>query len=457
MLHRDYILIIEDTLSLSAIYEECLKGQGYNTKCVHTGQDALDVLSNETPAAVLLDLKLPDMRGLDILKKMRADGMECAVIVITGEASLNTAGDAMKMGADDFVAKPVDPERLLISLGNALEKSKLKKIVSDLQVNERGNFYGFIGKSPEMQAAYRMIENAAKSKASVMIMGESGTGKEVAAKAIHTLSDRNTESFVALNCAAIPHELLESEIFGHVKGAFTGATANREGAATRADGGTLFLDELTEMPIALQSKLLRFIQEGVFSPVGSNDVIKVNIRFVCATNRNPFDAIKRGIFREDLYYRLAVIPIELPPLRERGGDVQLLAEHFLKKAAEQEGKNINALSEEACNLLKSHKWPGNVRELENMISYAVIMSGEENEITPDMLPVLKSGPRHEAADEDVQHPIGAGHSDSIIPMKDVERAVIENALRICEGNITEAARKLEINPSTIHRKQKQWQ
>lgn len=452
MKHQDYILIVEDTLSLAAIYEQCLKQSGYQTKCVQTGAEALNVLKQAQPMGILLDLKLPDMQGLDILKKIRADDYSCAVIVITGQASLSTAVEAMQMGADDFVAKPVDPERLLVSVSNAIEKKKLRKIVNELQLGERVSQYGFIGKSPEMQAAYHMIENAAKSRASVMIMGESGTGKEVAAHAIYSLSERKSQAFVALNCAAIPHDLLESEIFGHIKGAFTGASTARDGAAKRANGGTLFLDELTEMPISLQSKILRFIQERNFSPVGSNEVIHTDIRFICATNRNPFDAIKRGLLREDLYYRLAVIPIQLPPLRDRGDDVVMLAQYFLEKASKQENKAFSGLSEEAKEILLKHKWPGNVRELENIIRHAVIMN-DSDQITPEMLAMMR--PVKTVLMETGSGPLISG--DIIRPMKDIEREAIEHALTVCKGNITEAAKQLGINPSTIHRKQKQWQ
>lgn len=455
----NFILIVEDTASLAAIYAECLHRQHYETKVVGTGTQALTILKEHQPLAVLLDLKLPDMPGMDILKTIRAQKSNSAVIVITGDTVLNTAVEAMQLGADDFITKPVDPDRLQVTIHNTIEKRKLQKIVDTLQEKSRSHFCGFIGKSPEMQAVYHMIENAARSRASVMIMGESGTGKEVAAQAVHDLSDRKDKNFIALNCAAIPHDLLESEIFGHIKGAFTGATMDREGAAKRANGGTLFLDELTEMPVALQSKLLRFIQEGTFSPVGSSEVIKTNIRFVCATNRNPFEAINRGILREDLYYRLAVIPIEMPPLRERGNDIVLLAEHFLRKAAQQENKSFFALSPDAREKLVTHRWPGNVRELENMIRHAVVMHSGDT-LTTDMLAVMKTAhpaPAPVKAAIPAKEGIFVWNAENEIrPMKDVERAVIERALELCDGNITETARRLELNPATIHRKLKAW-
>lgn len=456
MITDDFVLIVEDTRSLAAIYEEYLRPH-YEIKTVGTGSQALHILNEYQPLAILLDLRLPDMNGLDILKTVRAQKNNSVIIVITGESSLDTAVEAMQLGADDFVAKPIDSDRLLITLSNALEKRKLQKIVNVLQETNRTHFCGFIGKSPEMQAIYRIIENAARSRASVMIMGESGTGKEVAAKAIHSLSERKEQPFVALNCAAIPHDLLESEIFGHMKGAFTGAVMDREGAAKRANGGTLFLDELTEMPIALQSKLLRFIQEGTFSSVGSSEIIKADIRFICASNRNPFEAIKHGHLREDLYYRLAVIPIELPPLRERGKDIILLAQHFLEKAAVQEEKFFTRLSPEAQDVLLVHRWLGNVRELENMIRHTVVMhSGEE--ITADMLAIMRpSTPAPIVIPaEKPENTFFPQSPQEIRPMSQVERETIEKALLLCGGNITEAARRLELNPATIHRKLKIW-
>lgn len=359
----------------------------------------------------------------------------------------------MRLGADDFVAKPIAPDRLAITVANAIEKRRLQRIVTTLQATGRSHFCGFIGKSVEMQAAYRVLENAAGSRAPIMIMGKSGTGKEIAAKAIHELSERRDKPFLALNCAAIPTDLLESEIFGHIKGAFTGATIDRDGAARKANGGTLFLDELTEMPIALQSKLLRFVQEGVFSPVGSSEIISIDIRFVCATNRNPYVAIQQGRLREDLYYRLAVIPVELPPLRERGEDIILLARHFLQQAAEQEKKTFISLSEDVERLLKEHRWPGNVRELENTIRRAVVMhQGEVLEAS--MLNLSRGGSEPESSQSSA--PV-APLLSSIRPLHRVERETIEQALLLCKGNITEAARQLEINPATIHRKLKQWE
>ncbi len=455
--NKQDILIIEDTKSQAIFYEECLLQAGYTPRIAEDGSQAYQALESQNPDAVLLDLGLPDTHGLEILKTLRAEGKTCPVIVFTAEASINTAVEAMRAGADDFLAKPVGSERLCVTIANVLEKHKLQKIAQSYTTISRDHFCDFIGASPEMQSIYRIIENAATSKAAVLITGESGTGKELVAQAIHTLSARHSNNIVALNCAAIPHNLLESEMFGHIKGSFTGAVSHRDGAAKRADGGTLFLDELGEMPLELQSKLLRFIQTKTFTPVGGSEPQKVDVRFICATNRSPLEAVKQKILREDLYYRLNVIPIDMPPLRIRGDDILLLAEAFLEWAAREEKKEFNTLAPETKDLLRQHFWPGNVRELENVIWNAVVM--HEGEIlTPDMIRLEQDA--NILQDISKNNPPLQNFSfhrpDQIQPFSDVEKEIIEKALHACGGNITEAARRLKINPSTIHRKQKAW-
>ena len=452
------ILVVEDTKSQAIMYEECLSQAGYTPHMARNGEEALQAFETQNPDAVLLDLGLPDIHGFEILKHIRESGNHCPVIVFTAEASVNTAVEAIQEGADDFLAKPVSCERLQVTITNALEKHELQKIAQTYDTIARDHFCGFIGASPEMQSVYRIIENAAASKAAVLITGESGTGKELAAQAIHQLGSRKNKNIIALNCAAIPHNLLESEIFGHVKGAFTGAIANNDGAAKRADGGTLFLDELGEMPMDLQSKLLRFIQTGTFTPVGGSAAQKVDVRFVCATNRDPLDAVKQGLLREDLYYRLNVIPVDMPPLRTRGNDILLLAEAFLKWAAQEEQKAFRMLAPETKALLRRHSWPGNVRELENVIWNAVVMHNGEA-LTPDMLRLEEVEKLPYNVDKNLQpvsHRFAFTAPDHIRPFRDLEKEIIENAVNACGGNITEAAKRLDINPSTIHRKQKAW-
>lgn len=312
---------------------------------------------------------------------------------------------------------------------------------------------GFIGTSTAMQVVYRMIGQAAASKATVFITGESGTGKEVCASAIHRLGLRASKPFVALNCAAIPRDLIESEVFGHVKGAFTGATSDREGAALRADGGTLFLDEICEMDLGLQGKLLRFLQTGEFNRVGGSKTEKVDVRIIAATNRDPLAEVEAGRFREDLYYRLHVIPVMLPALRERGRDVLELSRHFLKIYAAEEHKGFSGFAPEVEQMLQSYDWPGNVRQLQNIIRNIVVLHDGER-VLPDMVPSPVGG--RWARPQGFRRSAPAGNTTAIRPLAEVEREAIEDAVRLCDGNIPKAAVLLGISPSTLYRKRMSW-
>jgi len=333
-----------------------------------------------------------DLIGIEILKHIQQRAISTSVIVITAHGSVNAAVEAMREGASDFMLKPFNGDRLIFTLRHTLERQQLTKIVSTLSDDgTRTEYNGFIGSSPVMQAVYRIIDNAAPSSATVFITGESGTGKELCAEAIHRQSPRKNKPFVTLNCGAIPENLMESEIFGHVKGAFTGAIANREGLAKQADGGTLFLDEICEMDPALQVKLLRFIQTKTIQKVGGAEVEQVDVRFVCATNKNPWNEVNAGRFREDLYYRLHVIPIHLAPLRERGDDVMKICDQFLVEFSKEEGKNFSAFSDEARETIVAYDWPGNVRQLQNAIRNAIVLHDGE-EVTAEMLPQLVGGP-----------------------------------------------------------------
>ncbi len=448
------ILLIEDQGALARTYCGFLQTEPYQVEHVDTGAKALAKLS-ERPAAVLLDLKLPDMDGFEILEWIRAEGLDLPVVVITAHGSMQTAIEAMRAGAADFLVKPFAAERLKVTLRNVLEKQSLTETVQTYRERiDRSTFRGFIGSSLAMQAVYRAIESAASSEATVFLSGESGTGKEVAARAVHDLSERPGE-FVPLNCAAIPRDLMESEIFGHAKGAFTGAIADREGAARRAHRGTLFLDEICELEPALQAKLLRFLQTGQISRIGG-DVEDVDVRIVCATNRDSTDEVRAGRFREDLYYRLHVIPIHLPALRERTDDVVEIATHFFRIYAAQEGRSFERLDEAAQARLKQHPWPGNVRELQNVVRNTIVMHHA---------PVVGAAALA-AIEADAASPrprISADRTrvfdrlaDEIRPLADVERQAIERALSLCDGDIRKASLFLEIAPATIYRKLKSW-
>ena len=368
----------------------------------------------------------------------------------------------MRLGAHDFIAKPVDAERLKVTLRNTLQFRQLNMLVSRYQNEfQRERFEGFVGASLAMQQIYRTIETAASSRATIFITGESGTGKEVCAEAIHQCSPRRDQPFIALNCAAIPHDLMESEIFGHVKGSFTGAQGDRKGAASLADGGTLFLDEICEMDLDLQSKLLRFIQTGTLQRVGSGKVETVDVRFVCATNRDPLVEVKAGRFREDLYYRLHVIPLSLPPLRERGEDILLLARDLLLRYAKEEHKRFKDFDADAVRVLLDYPWPGNVRELQNVVRNIVVLNDREL-VSKDILPPPLNGGRALAVPAAVEatHEILAEPVQTALPVRPlwlVEKEAIEQAIASCDGNIPKAAALLEISPSTIYRKKQGWE
>ncbi len=468
------ILLVEDTPALARTYQGFLRGEDYAVRHVETGGEALGILEGWIPAAVLLDLKLPDMDGMEILRWVTARALPCPVIVITAHGSVDTAVAAMRAGASDFLVKPFDGQRLKVTLKNLLEKQELAEMVDAYREEiDRKEFQGFIGSSLAMQAVYRSIESAASSEVPVFITGESGTGKELCAEAVHRLSRRGKGPFIALNCAAIPKDLVESEIFGHVKGAFTGATSERSGAVGLADGGTLFLDEICEMDPQLQSKLLRFVQSGTFMKVGSNKTRQVDVRFVCATNRQPLKEVEAGRFREDLYYRLHVIPIRLPPLRERGDDAVEIARQLLKNYCREEDKRFESLAPETEVLFRDYAWPGNVRELQNVLRHAAVFHDGET-VTPDMLPetlrAATARPGNRTSTRGTLERVATTDSpgearpdrdlgrlaELIRPIDEVERDAIERAIELCGGDVKKAAVFLGISPATVYRKLKHW-
>lgn len=462
---KPHVLIVEDTASLALTYAAQLETAGFTVDLADSGGEARRLLDHGGGAydVMLLDLRLPDCDGLELLESLAGLAQRCSVIVVTADGSINRAIQAMRLGAYDFLVKPLTPERLITTVRNAGEKRQLEREVAVARkLSRRERFHGFIGSSDVMQVVYQAIENVASSRATVFVTGESGTGKEVAAEAIHSASQRAKGRFVALNCGAIPENLLESELFGHVKGAFTGALDNRVGAAKEADGGTLFLDEICEMELKLQVKLLRFLQTGMIQRVGSSRPEAVNVRVICATNRDPMTEVAEGRFREDLYYRLSVLPIELPPLRDRGDDVLLLANAFLERFSQEEGKRFEPLDPIARSHISSHRWPGNVRELQNVIRRAVVMSGG---------PSLSLGPilqgQRSVANERVPGPSvepaqplpldeAPAPSLSELTLDAVERWAIQAAMARCNANVPAAARHLAISPSTLYRKLERW-
>lgn len=454
MTKKTSLLMVEDSLSLAAIYMGYLNDLDVDVRHVASLGDAESYLAKTIPDLILLDIELPDGNGMDLLKQVMNDGISSDVIVMTAHGSVDMAGQAIRTGAFDFLTKPFDANRLQVTIANALEHRQLSKKVKTFSDLERDSYADFVGHSLAMQAVYRIIDSVSASDATAFIVGESGTGKELASRAIHEKSKRSNQTFHAINCGAIPSELMESELFGHVKGAFTGATSSRDGAATIADGGTLFLDEICEMDLELQKKFLRFIQSGEFQRVGSNTIERVDVRFVCATNKDPMEEVRAGRFREDLYYRLHVIPLQLPPLRERDDDPLLLATKFLQDFSEKEGKAFTGFDPEVETFLLEYEWPGNVRELQNTIQNIVVLNDGES-VSATMLPsqVL------EEQVLEVVEPVATVVSPvdiAIEPLWITEKRAIEHAIDVCDGNINKAAGLLEVAPSTIYRKVQSW-
>lgn len=455
------LLLIEDTPSLQMVYRSVLTNAGHSVVSAGTAAEGLAAFRANNTQVILLDLMLPDRDGLDLMQEMLAERPEASVIVITANGSINKAVEAMRAGAHEFLVKPFDETRFLGAVDNALAGRSPRRALPPRPVPaapaplQSGTF---VGSSEAMARIHAKIRSVARSMATVFITGESGTGKELCALAVHDYSTRANGPFIALNCGAIPQDLLESEVFGHVKGSFTGAISDKPGAAAAADGGTLFLDEICEMAPALQTKLLRFLQTSTVQPVGATRPRKVNVRIVCATNQDPLDAVRRGQFREDLYYRLYVVPIHMPPLRERGDDVIEIAEAALYRFAAEEGRRFDGLSPEVAALFRRLPWPGNIRQLLNVIRHVVVMN-EGGMVMPDMLPEI-------VADEGGFTPPAAALApltqepalDALIgrPLAEIERIVIEATLARFDGSVPKAARVLELSPSTLYRKLEGW-
>jgi DNA-binding NtrC family response regulator len=374
------VLVIDDEQIVLKSCTRILSAEGYDVQIVQTGAEGLRKLADEKFDVVLTDLKMPDMSGMEVLEKVLESYPDMIVVMITGYSTVQTAVEAMKMGAYDYVPKPFTPEELVEAVGKALDKKKQAEESVYLRVKEsevRDGLHNLMGKSERMQEVYRMIKRVAPTNATVLIYGESGTGKELVARAVHYDSERKRRRFIAADCSTLPPTILESELFGHVRGSFTGATDTRPGLFEIADGGTLFLDEIGNTNLEVQGKLLRVLEEKEFKPVGSSEIRHVDVRFIAATNRDLKAMVTEGNFREDLFYRLNVFPMTVPPLRERREDIPLLACYFLDELSRESNKDIKGFSADAMELLMRYHWPGNVRELKNVIERLVIMSDED--------------------------------------------------------------------------------
>lgn len=438
-------------LASAALAGHCLCLEASDTEA------ALLVLDDTAPAAVLACVDAEGAPPTDVVEAIRFSGYEGPLLATTSRGSLSGVVALMRAGACDVVVKPVAPADLARRIGALMEPAAPPRPRRETGRGQGGDrtgssFEGFIGESAAMRSVYEQIRRIAPSRAPVFITGESGSGKEVTAEAVHRRSGRPVGRFIALNCGAIPRELMESEIFGHVKGAFTGAVDDRPGAAELADGGTLFLDEICEMDLALQTKLLRFIQTGELRRVGDTRTRQVDVRFVCATNRDPQAEVAAGRFREDLFYRLCVLPLHLPPLRQRGDDILALAEAFLARFSAEEGRHFRGFEPAAARIVAGYGWPGNVRQLQNVIRRIVVMH-DGDEVTAAMLPLALahgSWPARQAT------PRAEQGAPIVEPFWVQERRIIEAAITAFDGNLSRAAAALEISPSTIYRKREGW-
>ena len=448
------ILIAEDDhLNLQNL-QELLESCGYETHGVGDGRQALDAFGHDSYDLIITDLRMPNMDGLELLRQIKELNADQLIILVTGYGSVQTAVDAMKIGAFDYITKPLKDDLVRLTVSRALSFARLKEENIDLKdrLQDKFDFGKMIGYSDSMKKVFEKIEKVAKTDSTVLIHGESGTGKELVAQAIHFNSDRRYRPLVAVNCGAIPEELLESELFGHEKGAFTGAIRTRIGRFELAQGGTIFLDEIGDMSPALQVKLLRVIQEKQFERIGGVKTMTADVRIITATNQDLDELVTAKRFREDLYYRINVIPIFLPPLRVRGMDMAILANHFLKKFNQQKKKNVIRIDQEALGALNSYHWPGNVREMENLIEMLVVMK-ENGVVTIDDLPSkIRKQKREQPATSEVDLPEeGVDFNKMLIAY---ERELILKALDKCGGVKNKAAKMLNLKRTTLVEKLK---
>ncbi len=444
------IFIVDDEPSILKLLSHWVKNQwGYKVKTFENGFDALDNL-DERPDLVLLDIMLPDINGNDVLRRIKQFNNNLPVIMLSAQGSVEVAIESIRLGAYDYFPKPIDNNRLQTAIQNALKNYELHRRVEELENNikKEYSFDNIISVDDKMQQVFKMVNKVLDNDVTVLIHGESGTGKELIARAIHYNGIRKDNPFVVINCASIPRELLESELFGHEKGSFTGAYQKKIGKFEQANGGTLFLDEIGEMEMSLQAKILRAIQEKTFERVGGNEQMQSDVRIISATNRDLTEAVEAKEFREDLFYRLSSFPINIPPLRDRRSDILILIDHFIDSFNQKHKKQIKGLNKSVRKLLFDYDWPGNVRELENTIERCVIMEDGEN-ITTDVLPpqILTSDRK-----SFISANVALFSEDApVIPFEQLKEQAIKHALKITSGNIVDAAKKLKIGRATFYR------
>ncbi len=442
------ILVVDDEAGVRRTLTGILEDEGFQVACAGSGEEALEAVKAAPPAVILLDIWMPGRDGLEILPDLRKLAPAAAVVMISGHGTIETAVRATKLGAYDFVEKPLSLEKILVTVRNAVRQGRLlekTRILSEQLVGDEE----IIGECPPIQSLRSQILRASPSDARVLIFGENGTGKELVARMIHRHSARRDEAFIEVNCAAIPEELIESELFGHVKGAFTGATETKKGKFDLADEGTLLLDEVGDMSLKVQAKVLRVLQEQTFEPVGGATTVKVDVRVLAATNKDLEEEIAAGRFREDLFFRLNVIPIKVPPLRERGDDVMRLAEHFAAQFARRYGQPAKTFTGAAAGALTAYHWPGNVRELRNIVERLVILVEKERVDLADLPAVVRGGARDDGGPLPDYPSLKDGRED-------FERRFILKKIQDAGGNMSRAAELLGLERSSLYRKMKQY-
>ncbi len=447
---KQTVLVVEDEELMRSILRQLLEDEGYNVLTADSAENALEIFPSNDVSITITDIKMSGMDGLELLDNLKTIDENAIVIIITAYSSVDSAIAALRKGAYDYVTKPFVNEDLLQTVKNAIQTKELFKEnrVLKRELNKRYSFSEIIGNSEALQSVFRIVEKVANTNVNVLIQGESGTGKELIARALHHQSSRANKPFLAVNCGALPESLLESELFGHTKGAFTGATADKKGLFRSADGGTLLLDEIGEMPQPLQVKLLRALQEQEVTPVGASTPVKFDARIIAATNKDLEKEVSKENFREDLFYRLNVVEINLPPLRERREDIPLLVKHFVNKAAQAQNLAEKPVSKEVMSTLLNHRWQGNVRELQNAIERAFILSGDEIDV--DSLPPRIKNNSHENAFE-IRDPEGIRPT-----LEEIERRYILEILNSVNKDKTSAAEILGIDLSTLYRKLKKY-
>ena len=443
------ILIVDDEESIRKSLSGALTDEGYVVLTAEDGEEALDLVETERPHLLLLDIWMPQMDGMEVLTKVREEFPDVSVIMISGHGNIETAVKATKLGAYDFIEKPLSLEKIIITIDHALREKKLEKEVS-LYRQRFDVSYKIVGESPPIKALKEDIKRAAPNDSYVLISGENGTGKELVARTLFAMSKRNEGPFVDVNCAAIPEELIESELFGHEKGAFTGASTKKPGKFDAADGGTIFLDEIADMSLKTQAKILRILQEQSFVRVGGTKTINVDVRVIAATNQDLLKKIEAGSFREDLYFRLNVIPLFVPPLRERAGDIPLLINHFIEEFAKEDKRRQKQIDDQSMEILRLYRWPGNIRELRNIVERLIIMS-------PDSVIGIEDIPAY------IKEKTSPSIGEDLFVLDDIkearekfERIFIKKKLKENDFNISQTAKALGIERSHLHKKMKSY-